>query len=150
MTMTMSALKLDAEAAQNIADTFAGCRALILEDEIGAEMKAALEAAGCESVDLFETGDAALEALEREAYDVLVLDRINPGIEGLEVLDRVRRRPNGLKTDPDVPALVYSLLGGEDQRLPRHLAGRVARLDPGRRRTLLPTGSRGPCHGGRA
>ena len=43
--MTMNLLKLDAEAAQNIADTFAGCRALILEDEIGAEMKAALEAA---------------------------------------------------------------------------------------------------------
>ncbi|MBA4760954.1 response regulator transcription factor [Sphingomonas sp.] len=115
--MTMNLLKLDAEAAQNIADTFAGCRALILEDEIGPEMKAALEAAGCESVDLFETGDAALEALEVNAYDVLVLDRINPGIEGLEVLDRVRRRPNGLKTDPDVPALVYSLLGGEDQRI---------------------------------
>ena len=102
--LTMNLLKLDSEAAQNIADTFAGCRALILEDEIGAEMKAALEAAGCDHVDLVETGEAALSALKGETYDVLVLDR-------------VRRRPNGLKTDPDVPALVYSLLGGEEQRI---------------------------------
>ena len=113
----MSALRLEVEAAQGIADTLAGCSALILEDEIGAEMKAALEAAGCDTVDLVETGDAALNAMRERAYDVLVLDRINPGVEGLEVLDRVRRRPNGMKTDPDVPALVYSLLGGEDQRI---------------------------------
>ncbi len=113
----MSSLNFDSEAAQNIADTFTGCRALILEDEIGDEMKAALADAGCETVDLVVTGEDAVAALTNQSYDVVVLDRINPGMEGLEVLDRIRRRPNGMKTDPDVPALVYSLLGGEDQRI---------------------------------
>lgn len=113
----MAALNLDPEAAQRIADTFADCRVLILEDEIGADLRQALLDAGFAEADLVETGEAALEALAANAYDVVVLDRINPGLEGLEVLDRIRARPNGMATAADVPALVYSLLGAEAQRI---------------------------------
>lgn len=111
----MSAAVLDSEVARRTAELFGQARALILEDEIGEEIRSVLSAAGFAEVDLVGTGEDALAKLEKHAYDVVVLDRINPGMEGLEVLDRIRA--GGLATPADVPVLVYSLLGGEDQRI---------------------------------
>lgn len=101
----------------DLSPLFAGCRALILEDEIGEPIRDALLVAGFEAVDLVLTGEGALKAAAANRYDILILDRVNSGMEGLEVLDRVRKRPNGLATPPDVPTLVYSLLGGEAHRI---------------------------------
>lgn len=110
-------LNLDEETAHRMAGLFRHRRALILEDEIGAEMQSALRQAGFEQVELAETGEAALAALESVRFDIVVLDRVNPGIEGLEVLDRIRDSASGLATGADTPVLVHSLLGGEADRI---------------------------------
>jgi DNA-binding response OmpR family regulator len=64
---------------------------LIAEDEpaIADAVGYALRAEGFE-VDAVEDGDAALEAVRRDAYDVLVLDLMLPGISGVEVCRRLR------------------------------------------------------------
>jgi two-component system, NtrC family, nitrogen regulation response regulator NtrX len=49
-----------------------------------------------------ETGEAALIALESRRYDLLLLDVWLPGMDGLEVLARVRT------LDPEVPVVVIS------------------------------------------
>ena len=49
-----------------------------------------------------ESGEAALTALESRRYDLLLLDVWLPGMDGLEVLARVRT------LDPDVPVVVIS------------------------------------------
>ena len=49
-----------------------------------------------------ESGEAALAALESRRYDLLLLDVWLPGMDGLEVLARVRT------LDPEVPVVVIS------------------------------------------
>lgn len=112
----LTSVTLDSAVAARTSELFAEAHALVLEDEIGEEIRDALQAAGFAAVDLVTTGEDALAKMADTAYDVVLLDRINPGMEGLEVLDRIRAG-DGLATRNDTPVLVYSLLGGEDQRI---------------------------------
>ena len=58
-------------------------------------------------VDIVETGEAALEAVDETTYDLLLLDVMLPGISGLDVASKLRR--NGfLKTIIIVSALYRS------------------------------------------
>src|SRR5882762_1000481 len=54
------------------------------------------------AVEAVESGEAALTALENRRYDLLLLDVWLPGMDGLEVLSRVRT------LDPEVPVIVIS------------------------------------------
>jgi two-component system, NtrC family, nitrogen regulation response regulator NtrX len=54
------------------------------------------------AVEAVESGEAALTALENRRYDLLLLDVWLPGMDGLEVLSRVRT------LDPEVPVVVIS------------------------------------------
>src|SRR5256885_10788939 len=64
---------------------------LLVEDEAELARLVAreLEAAGYE-VERVGDGEAALRAVERGAPDLIVLDWMLPGLDGLEVLRRVR------------------------------------------------------------
>lgn len=53
-----------------------------------------------------ETGEAALEAIARRLPDLLLLDLMLPGIDGLEVISEVRRRST-------IPIVVLSARGEE-------------------------------------
>ncbi|TCM20647.1 two-component system OmpR family response regulator [Novosphingobium sp. PhB165] len=63
------------------------------------------------------TGDGAVRAATTTAFDLVILDRMLPGLEGLEVLRRLRA------ASVRVPVLVLTALGG--------IADRVAGLDAG-------------------
>jgi two-component system nitrogen regulation response regulator NtrX len=54
------------------------------------------------AVEAVESGEAGLTALENRRYDLLLLDVWLPGMDGLEVLARVRT------LDPEVPVVVIS------------------------------------------
>ncbi len=43
------------------------------------------------NAEIFETGEAALEAFEKEKFDLVVLDINLPGIDGFEFLQRLRK-----------------------------------------------------------
>jgi two-component system response regulator QseB len=96
----------------------ASARVLVVEDD--AELRGLLARLLGESgylVELAEDGQAGLHrALTRE-YDVLVVDRGLPGIDGFDLIKRLRRR--GLVT----PVLILTAYGA--------LADRVAGLDAG-------------------
>lgn len=66
---------------------------LLAEDDamLGAGMEKALILAGF-TVDWVRTGPHALDALEAAGYDVALLDIGLPGIDGLQVLQRMRQR----------------------------------------------------------
>lgn len=58
------------------------------------------------SVDLAEGGEQAIQALQEIAYDVVILDIIMPGMDGFEVLEKI-------KSDPKlnhIPVIVISAL----------------------------------------
>ncbi len=66
-------------------------RALIADDEpsIRFVLREALEAAGLDVTDV-DNGDAALEQLTAERFDIAFFDVRMPGLSGLELLDRTR------------------------------------------------------------
>ena len=69
---------------------------LIVDDEAGvrASLGAVLRDEGY-SVDAVDSGEACLEQVARQAYDVILLDIWLPGIDGLAALERLReRRPD--------------------------------------------------------
>lgn len=68
-----------------------GTKVLIAEDEpaIADAVGYALRAEGFH-VDAVEDGEAALEAVRRDSYDVLVLDLMLPGVSGIEICRRLR------------------------------------------------------------
>ena len=85
---------------------------LVVEDdrETGAYLKRALSEAG-HTVDLAATGRDGLMLAAGEPYDVMVLDRMLPQVDGLAILRTIRA--SGVKT----PVLLLTALGGVDDRV---------------------------------
>jgi DNA-binding response OmpR family regulator len=117
MTVTMD---LETESAEQafaaMTAMFDGRRALLLEDDpdLSEHVAERLLRAGFERVDRVDRGEAALEAAAARSYDVLILDRLTAGMDGLETLKRLRAS-NGPSSD--APALMLTALGGERQKV---------------------------------
>lgn len=92
-------------------------RLLLVDDEpqLIRALKPALAAVG-HAVESVDTGTAAVSAIAREAYDIVLLDLGLPDIDGKEVLQQVRRLS-------EVPIIVLS---ARDQELEK-----IAALDAG-------------------
>ena len=105
-----------------LAPVFAGRRALLLEDDpaLSDHVAERLLRAGFEAVDRVDTGEGALEAAGRHPYDVLILDRLTRGLDGLETLKRIRA---GGGPSSDAPVLMLTALGGERQKVEGLLGG---------------------------
>lgn len=108
---------------------------LIVDDEkkIVSLVRAYLERYGYQVVEAFD-GHQALEAFRREAPDLVVLDLMLPGVDGLEVCRQIRRTsevPIIMLTarDEDADKLVGLELGADDYITkpfsPRELVARV-------------------------
>ena len=87
-------------------------RILVLEDdsELGSWIQTGLTDAG-HVVDWLEDGRHALAAATTQEYDVVLLDRMTPGLDGLSVLKAMRAAKN------NVPVLILSALGDVDCRV---------------------------------
>jgi len=86
--------------------------ALVVDDDetVGDVVAAYLERAGM-TVRRATDGIDALTAAAASAPDIVVLDLMLPGIDGLEVCRRLRR------SSPDVPIVMLTALGEEDDRI---------------------------------
>ena len=95
-----------------------GLRVLVVDDEppIRRMLRTSLAAQG-HQVDEAEDGAAALTALGRNTFDIVVLDLGLPGIDGFEVIRQLRERGS------TVPIVVLSVRADE--------AGKVRALDMG-------------------
>jgi CheY-like chemotaxis protein len=58
-----------------------------------------------------ETGEAALEILGKETFDVILLDMIMPGMSGVELLTKMKEQISG----PFPTAIVLSNQGGREE-----------------------------------
>jgi DNA-binding response OmpR family regulator len=87
-------------------------RILVVEDEkrIADFLCRGLEGAGY-AVDAAGSGGVAIECLHATDYDLVVLDRMLPDMDGLQVLERIRSG----KTGP--PVLILSARGDLDDRV---------------------------------
>ena len=93
-------------------------RLLVLEDDVslGPWTEKGLREAG-HVVDLFTDGKDALVAAMGQDYDVLVLDRMVPGLDGLSVLKALRQ------AKVKAPAIFLTALGEVDDRVDGLRAG---------------------------
>ncbi|MEM9063556.1 MAG: response regulator transcription factor [Pseudomonadota bacterium] len=93
-------------------------RLLVLEDDLtlGPWTQKGLREAG-HVVDLFTDGKDALVAAMGQEYDVLVLDRMVPGLDGLSVLKALRQ------AKVTAPAMFLTALGDVDERVEGLRAG---------------------------
>src|SRR5690242_11292905 len=68
-------------------------RILIVDDDpdIHALLLSSLKDTGCHA-DCVSSGEEALARLQSEAYDLVLSDVMMPGIDGLELLHRIRQR----------------------------------------------------------
>jgi two-component system response regulator TctD len=89
-------------------------RLLLVEDhaELAEWVAKALRHAGY-ALDVLDRGDHADHALKSQAYDLVILDLSLPGLDGLEVLRRLRSRQKGAPT----PVLVLTARGTTDDRV---------------------------------
>ncbi|HSP98722.1 MAG TPA: sigma-54 dependent transcriptional regulator [Candidatus Dormibacteraeota bacterium] len=70
-------------------------RVLIVDDEHGVRESLRLILKDRAALTLADSGEAALLALEQQPFDVVLLDILMPGLDGLEILERVRARSAG-------------------------------------------------------
>jgi DNA-binding NtrC family response regulator len=84
-------------------------RILVVDDEAIVRRSCTRALAGDDvQVDAVESGAQALERIEAESYDVVVLDIMMPGIDGMEVLQRVK------ESHPDVEVVMVTGLSQID------------------------------------
>jgi two-component system, OmpR family, response regulator TctD len=89
-------------------------RLLLVEDhaELAEWVSKALVQAGY-AVDVLTRGDHAEHALLTQPYDLVILDLGLPGLDGLEVLRRLRARDKGSQ----IPVLVLTARGSTEERV---------------------------------
>jgi DNA-binding NtrC family response regulator len=80
-----------------------GERVLLVDDEADfvEALSARMEARGV-TVETADSGPAALEKMEAQRFDVVVLDLAMPGMDGIETLTAMRER------DPDVQVILLT------------------------------------------
>ena len=85
---------------------------LIVEDDavLGAVLEKGLSEIGHECI-WTQSGSSAVELLELQSFDVMILDLMLPDLPGLEVLKQLR------KDKRDVSVLVLTALGSIDDRV---------------------------------
>src|SRR5712691_6295803 len=110
-------------------------RILVVEDEpmVAEVVERYLRRDGCE-VSVVHEGDAALNAIDRFQPDLIVLDLMLPGVDGMEICRRVRARSSTpiimlTARSEEVDKLVGLQVGADDYVTkpfsPRELVARV-------------------------
>ena len=101
---------------------FSGRKALLLEDDaaLAEHVRGKLERAGFGAIDHAVTGEEALALAQARPYDVLILDRITSGMDGLTALTAIREGSGPCR---ESPALFLTALGGERQKVEGLMAG---------------------------
>ena len=102
----------------------AGRAVLLLEDEpaVGERIRDVLTGAGCGRVVWVKNGLEAVDAAGQGGFDLLILDRNTPGIDGREALERIRAAEIATGRAP-VAAMFLTALGADRQRLEGLVAG---------------------------
>ena len=74
--------------------------------------------------DVVTNGIAVLEALERERYDVILMDCQMPDLDGYEATKEIRRREKNSR-HTWIIAMTANVMVGDRREMPRHRHGRL-------------------------
>ena len=98
-------------------------RAIIVDDapQMRTLIKVVLAQFGITDVVEAEDGAAAMEALMTGGADIIIMDWMMPGMDGLECTRRIRAGQNGI--DPTIPIIVATGVQGESAEVTARTAG---------------------------
>ena len=127
-------------------------RILIIDDEaaLAEIVKLNLELSGDYSVEIAASGEEGLRMLAGEPFDLVITDFKLPGVNGVEVLERLKEE------QPDLPVVLFSVYYDDPQAVPARaraladgLVGKPIDHDAMERlvRTLLAESAGGGLHG---
>ena len=104
----------------------AGRSVLLLEDEpaVGERIRDVLTGAGCGRVVWVKNGLEAVDTAAGGGFDLIILDRNTPGLDGREALLRIRAAETAVGRAP-VAAMFLTALGVDRQRLRVSSPGRT-------------------------
>jgi CheY-like chemotaxis protein len=111
--------------------TTSALRLLLVEDiPINSEMEALVFRRAGFEVEIAASGEEALEVLERAPFDVVALDIRLPGLDGLEVIRRIRQTPH-LASLPVVAITALAMKGDCERALEAGCTGYITKpVDP--------------------
>lgn len=92
---------------------------LVVDDEPDLRLLVELQLAPDYDVESVATGEEALEAVEQDHYDAILLDLRLPGIDGFKVLDELRHRPE----THQMPVIVITAHGSDRSEARARQAG---------------------------
>ena len=89
-------------------------RILIIDDEaaLAEIVKLNLELSGNYSVEIASSGEEGLRVLAEEPFDLVITDFKLPGVNGVEVLERLKEE------QPELPVVLFSVYYDDPQAVP--------------------------------
>ena len=89
-------------------------RILIIDDEaaLAEIVKLNLELSGDYAVEIAPSGEEGLRLLARELFDLVITDFKLPGLNGVEVLERLKAE------QPDLPVVLFSVYHDDPRAVP--------------------------------
>ncbi len=64
------------------------------------------------TTDIAESGEEALKKFEKNDYDLIFMDHMMPGMDGVEAMKRLRRMAEGKRKEPVIVALTANAISG--------------------------------------
>ena len=127
---TATAATAPAEAPGNgvARGSLGGMRLLAVEDNpINQQVLLAQLAALGLTADLAADGQAALDALERQTYDLVLMDCQLPGLDGYETTRRWRQREAGGRSTPIIAVTAHAMRGEREKCLAAGMDDHIAK-----------------------
>ncbi|MBQ4283561.1 MAG: response regulator, partial [Lachnospira sp.] len=74
----------------------------------------------CVNIDSAENGSSCLELVKKKKYDLIFLDHLMPGMDGIEVMKQMKQMPDNANTDTPVVMLTANAVMGAREQYVKH------------------------------
>lgn len=97
---------------------FPGAKVLVVDDnQVNLKVASGLLKLYGIDAELVESGEECLNAVKKQTYDIIFMDQMMPGMNGVETLSRLREIKKGNKSTPVIALTANALVGVKEEML---------------------------------
>lgn len=97
---------------------FPGAKVLVVDDnQVNLKVASGLLKLYGIDAKLAESGEECLNAVKKQTYDIIFMDQMMPGMDGVETLSRLREIKKGNKSTPVIALTANALVGVKEEML---------------------------------
>lgn len=97
---------------------FPGAKVLVVDDnQVNLKVASGLLKLYGIDAKLAESGEECLNAVKKQSYDIIFMDQMMPGMDGVETLSRLREIKKGNKSTPVIALTANALVGVKEEML---------------------------------